>query len=32
MKSFMAKKEQVERKWVIVDAQDAVPTWIQAIL
>jgi large subunit ribosomal protein L13 len=24
MKSFMAKKEQVERKWVIVDAQDAV--------
>ena len=24
MKSFMAKKEQVERKWVLVDAQDAV--------
>jgi len=24
MKSFMAKKEQVERKWVLVDAQDAI--------
>jgi len=24
MKSFMAKKEQVERKWVVVDAQDAI--------
>jgi len=24
MKSFMAKKEQVERKWYLVDAQDAV--------
>ena len=24
MKSFMAKKEQVERKWVLVDAQNAV--------
>jgi large subunit ribosomal protein L13 len=24
MKSFMAKKEQVERNWVLVDAQDAV--------
>ena len=24
MKSFMAKKEDVERKWVLVDAQDAV--------
>ena len=24
MKSFMAKKEQVERNWVLVDAQDAI--------
>jgi large subunit ribosomal protein L13 len=24
MKSFMAKKEQVERKWLLVDAQDAI--------
>ena len=24
MKSFMAKKEQTEHKWVLVDAQDAV--------
>ena len=24
MKSFTAKKEEVERKWVLVDAQDAV--------
>jgi large subunit ribosomal protein L13 len=24
MKSFMAKKEQLEHKWVLVDAQDAI--------
>lgn len=24
MKSFMAKKEQVERKWLLIDAQDAI--------
>ena len=24
MKSFMAKKEAVERKWVVVDAADAI--------
>ncbi len=24
MKSFMAKKEQIEHKWVLVDAQDAI--------
>jgi len=24
MKSFMAKKEQIERKWLLVDANDAV--------
>ena len=24
MKSFMAKKEQLERKWLVVDAADAI--------